>query len=125
MFDLCIYDGPLPVCLLLPCLLDSTGDQQQDEGRRTHTTHIWNIATVCMCMHVCVTLICFNANEPVSALYLNYTMSTNNSNISYSSLLLILYLCFPLWVSCAHTVGKANKSVTTRKKVRDRQLHQN
>ncbi len=54
VFDLYIYDGPLPVFLLLTCLSDSLGDQQLDEGRhRTHTTHIWNTATVCACVCVC------------------------------------------------------------------------
>lgn len=44
VFDLYIYDGALPVCLLLPGLSDSIGDQQLD--KKTVTTHIWNPATV-------------------------------------------------------------------------------
>ena len=38
VFDLYIYDGSLPVCLLLPDLSDSIGDQQLDEN--THFSHL-------------------------------------------------------------------------------------
>lgn len=40
VFDLYIYDGPLPVCLALLRLSDSIGDQQLDQGGTEHThTH--------------------------------------------------------------------------------------
>ncbi len=56
VFDLYIYDGSLPVCLLLPCHLDSIGDQQLDEGttEHSHNSHLEHSSSVCVFMCVCV-----------------------------------------------------------------------
>ena len=59
VFDLYIHDGPLPVCMSLPCLSDSTGDQQLDEGGTEHTLLTSGIQLLCVHMFVCVS-VCVN-----------------------------------------------------------------
>lgn len=73
VFDLCIYDGSLPVCLLLPGHSDSIGDKQVDEN-----TLFPSGATVRVCvrMRVCVH-VCVYASQRWRIMKTNYHSKKN------------------------------------------------